>query len=273
MNHFLSLIAVAALLLGGLATSVPATTITDDFAISHNYAGGDVGGTIWSGVLNSGNADALNANTAAAGKLQFDVANNVGFDWDRQNAPFLYVDVAGGDFDARVSVADWAWPSNYPNEDSHYACPALMAYGDSDRFVASQLNAFNWGATVQRSLYDGNAIDELDDAGHLVGPDVSGAGFSQLRLTRVGDVFHAYGRNSTSPVADDADWIEMGSGILRTDMAGAVKIGLAYGTYSGFDATTNFDDFRLTTVPEPGTLSMVLGGAFGLLAYAWRRRR
>jgi len=31
--------------------------------------------------------------------------------------------------------------------------------------------------------------------------------------------------------------------------------------------------FELTTVPEPSTFVLLAMGAFGLLAYAWRKRR
>lgn len=272
MNRFVSLLSTA-LAVGLLATGASATTITDDFSTTHDYAAGNVAGTIWSGVVNSGSADALNANSAAAGKLQFNVANNVGFDWDMQNAPFLYVDVAAGDFDARVSVADWAWPGNYPEENSHYACPALVAYVDSDHFVTSQLDAFAWGKTKLRSVYDANGTNEFEDVVNLAGPDVSGAGFSQLRLTRVGSVFHAYARNSTSAISDDTGWIEIDSGVVRTDMTGVVKVGVTYGTYSGFDAITNFDDFQLSTIPEPSTMALTVTGLVGLLAYAWRKQK
>ena len=42
----------------------------------------------------------------------------------------------------------------------------------------------------------------------------------------------------------------------------------------GYDHMGIFDDigFRVASVPEPSTITLLLAGAIGLLAYAWRRR-
>ena len=36
---------------------------------------------------------------------------------------------------------------------------------------------------------------------------------------------------------------------------------------------SGISEFNLTTVPEPSTLAIILSGVFGLLAYAWRKRK
>jgi hypothetical protein len=47
--------------------------------------------------------------------------------------------------------------------------------------------------------------------------------------------------------------------------------------YSGHDGQIAFDNVRLTAttapVPEPSTLALLAGGLFGLIAYAWRKRK
>ena len=78
---------------------------------------------------------------------------------------------------------------------------------------------------------------------------------------------------------DVLQWNEETSRIFR---------GLRGGTYqlSSNDMTSsrrNYDDpviakyyydgFRVASVPEPGSLALLLAGAFGVLAFPWRRRR
>lgn len=37
--------------------------------------------------------------------------------------------------------------------------------------------------------------------------------------------------------------------------------------------TTNPETITISAVPEPGTIALLAGGLFGLLAYAWRKRK
>jgi hypothetical protein len=39
------------------------------------------------------------------------------------------------------------------------------------------------------------------------------------------------------------------------------------------DLHATFDDIRAQTIPEPGTIAMLLAGSLCLLGIAWRRRR
>ena len=41
----------------------------------------------------------------------------------------------------------------------------------------------------------------------------------------------------------------------------------------GTDGTNNVQAFVIYAVPEPGTLTLLLAGLVGLLAYAWRKRK
>ena len=63
--------------------------------------------------------------------------------------------------------------------------------------------------------------------------------------------------------------------LVRTDLTGTLKVGLALSDYvSGVGNTAQCDDFSLTvgTVPEPSTIVLLSSGLLGLLAYAWRKR-
>jgi hypothetical protein len=54
-------------------------------------------------------------------------------------------------------------------------------------------------------------------------------------------------------------------------IGGAISSGQIFG-YTG-DFPLSATQLVLTTVPEPSTIAILLAGAIGLLAYAWRRRR
>ena len=78
---------------------------------------------------------------------------------------------------------------------------------------------------------------------------------------------------------DGTTWTEQqwGGGsydLVRTDLTGALKVGIALSDYAaGSGNTAQFANFSLTTVPEPGAMVLLATGLIGLLAYAWRKRR
>jgi hypothetical protein len=109
-------------------------------------------------------------------------------------------------------------------------------------------------------------------------------GFTQYGAKTAGTIELGYGSaygvnrltadSSNCPVPANGTW-ELWT---KTFTTGANPAGL--GDYLRVEVNVNatqqlFDNVQLTasTVPEPGTLTMVVLGAFGLLAYAWRKRK
>jgi hypothetical protein len=56
---------------------------------------------------------------------------------------------------------------------------------------------------------------------------------------------------------------------------GNLDPGAAIGVYTDMRGNGNvrFDNLRMDVVPEPSTLALLAAGLFGMLAYAWRKRR
>jgi hypothetical protein len=55
---------------------------------------------------------------------------------------------------------------------------------------------------------------------------------------------------------------------------GGQKLMIALCGFSGGDAgRIAFDNVRVNAVPEPGMLALLASGVFGMMAYAWRRRK
>lgn len=51
-----------------------------------------------------------------------------------------------------------------------------------------------------------------------------------------------------------------------------VMLGLGTGSH-GYQQAIDFDNVRLSTIPEPGTLALLTAGVIGLICYAWRKRK
>ena len=62
--------------------------------------------------------------------------------------------------------------------------------------------------------------------------------------------------------------------VQSTDAWAGLPLGIWLDMYSG-GANTGifFDNVRLTSVPEPGTLALLAAGLMGLVAYAWRKQK
>jgi hypothetical protein len=59
--------------------------------------------------------------------------------------------------------------------------------------------------------------------------------------------------------------------VLKTDAGNLDQVGIYFEALSG--GTTFVTSFSVSQVPEPGTITLVVSGLIGLLAYAWRRRK
>lgn len=87
-----------------------------------------------------------------------------------------------------------------------------------------------------------------------------------------------FASTDTLPTAEPTTW-DMQAGY--TGLSG-IAYGYAYyngRVYTSYTVGNRFDEYRITTkwsdivVPEPSTLALLASGLFGLLAYAWRKRK
>ena len=240
----------------GLAiTTATAATVTDNFATSHDYLTSGVAGTIWSGVLNAGGAQAMNT-TTTPGALTVSVATGRQWGWGVWNAPMLYID-AVGDFEANVTVTDSGKGINWWKA-------SLMAYVDNGNIMQIQLiSPVDYDRTNGANWQDGAAVG----AGEGGGEGNYWTPFAQMKMVRTVDSFQMYVRHN-----DTETWTTYGFGpMVRNDLNGVpVKIGLSFETADGAASSAHFDNFSLTTVPEPA--GMLLLGCGGLLTL-YRRRK
>ena len=241
---------------------------TDDFATSHNFAGGNVVGTMWDGFLfnfANGNATlgAADANLSNAGRLTLRSSNG---DWSGTNddGAFLFKTVTG-DFIATVQVA--AMDNNQWNDAGLMARVASLANGGVGE---------DWVAVRECPIANVSGLRNTDNG---VSSDLALADGLQswLRLVRSGDIFAAY--RSTNGI----DWSEIGS-VSRTDLSGLpLQVGLWQATFSANEGVAQFDNFALATPPvvtnQPvpqvslvgGTASFSVGAAgAGTLSYQWQ---
>ena len=121
--------------------------IHDDFDVGADYLTAGTAGTIWNGVLNAGTASRLDTlpteidRVRLAGHLVMAVPENASCGLGGaasgphvQNAPYLYVNVPQGDFDARVRIKSLS--------EGHYSVAGLMARLDDNNFVSVNRNQF-----------------------------------------------------------------------------------------------------------------------------------
>ena len=112
--------------------------------------------------------------------------------------------------------------------------------------------AFLWLHTQ----YTSNAMDDRFDL-----QLASGEFFDDQGLEYILGSYRAFGNNATHTLNGS---ISTGSGASPTVLA-ALE--------SASDHLPVVVDYRLFPIPEPSTLVLLAMGAFGLLAYAWRKRR
>jgi len=240
---------------GGAAT---AATVSDDFSGSHDYSGKNVTGTIWDGVMiNDGfsgtqntTVSAANSNTSNAGRLTLTTANG---DWGGASADgfFLYLMVSG-DFTATVQVVS-ASVVNYHDLGLMARAADEAAGGAGEDYVAGRYFAAG-GANNLRSV-DDSAETNTDGAGLR----------SFLSISRSGNVF-TYVRASDSAFTTGVET----SSVTREDLDDVpLQVGIWQATFTGSQGTAVFDNFTLTTVPEPSVIG--LGGMAALVLL--RRRR
>lgn len=242
-------------LTGGAAA---AATISDDFSGSHDYSGKNVAGTIWDGVMiNDGfsgtqntTVGAANSNTSNAGRLTLTTANG---DWGGSTADgfFLYLTVSG-DFTATIDLVS-ASVVNYHDLGLMARAADEADGGAGEDYVAGRYFAAG-GSNNLRSV-DSDVETNYDAAGLR----------SYLSLSRSGNVF-TYVRASDSGFTTGV----VTSSVTRDDLDGLpLQVGIWQATFTGSQATAVFDNFTLTTVPEPSVIGL---GGMGALVLLRRRR-
>ncbi len=262
MKRYVSLVSVVALGLLATTASAAVTTVTDDFSVAHDYLTQGVTGTIWDGVMN-GDAVTVANTTANAGVLTTTLNSTAGYGWDSShtNAPFLYKNVSAAEnFTMQVKVA--------ASSTDGYDVAGLLVYMDNSNFVGANANYFAPGMYEFRSLTNGN---QTGNQGETFSRSAS---YLKLIYTAATSTFNMYAST------DGTTWSAIMGGqssydLVRTDMTGTLKVGIAYADYVSGTPTAQFDDFSLTTgtVPEPSALALLATGLLSLLAYAWRKRK
>ncbi len=220
--------------------------IRDDFHAPRNYLTEGTSGSIWHGILNAKNASRLDTQphrldgVEHSGRLIIAVPEGGNVGWSRperdrtfKNAPYLYINVPKGDFDARVRVAS--------QTHGLWSACGLMARLDDDNFLAINRNQFfsNYKCCATRSEQAGMDADadsydrQIHDA-------------CCLRLVREGDAFRAY----YSVAGEESFWIPVPWGndsmvMRRPELNGPMQVGLWYGTFNTIAGSVAFDDFSV----------------------------
>ncbi|MCX6877812.1 MAG: immunoglobulin domain-containing protein [Verrucomicrobia bacterium] len=192
----------------------------DSFQIYHDFAGGDVTGTMWDGVLNAQNLDPGTDTTGGVLHLP-NGAEGIG------NCPTLYKTVpAGVDFDVQVYIP--SMPAGV------YASGGLIARTAS----ASPLN---WVAAYTLPA----------NQSHYFYSNVNGGGATEqfwgsyppyLRLQRVGTTFNYYNKSTAG-----GTWSLVRS-VERTDLTGELLVGIWHDNAAG-STDWQFDNFSVWMAP------------------------
>ena len=244
----------------GASDSDPATlnvvaslgVAADDFNRHHDYAGGNVSGTIWDGVLNPASLDP--GSDTSGGVLHW---RNTGEGWELANGsgPFLYK-LVKGDFDSEIEVAALEYVQ-WSDGGIMARVPNLDDAGPGEDYVSALLfSANNTDAWAQN-----NRLRSTDDSLTTTLTTSGAIGERFLRLERAGNTFNYY----TKAAAGDA-W-RLRETVTRGDLPALLQVGLQHGTFVGNAADRQFDNFRLSGPNIVGALSAERVG--DRLALSW----
>jgi len=231
-----------------------AVTLSDSFDASHDYASGNVTGTIWSGVLNTGKLLSGVANTSSPGQLAWVVDSNAGWENGLANSPTLYR-LVSGDFSVSVQVTSISYVP-YADGGIIVRAPNLGDAGPGEDYVALRYYAGGFNATRNTD-------------GGITGNTNYAALDPWLRVDRQGNIFRFF----TKPT-ESSTW-QLRDAIVRSDLGplSTLQVGLWFGTFSSYSGTVTFDNFQLTAVPEPSGLLLLSLGLVGLVVAGSRRIR
>ena len=222
-------------------------TIRDNFEVKRNYLTDGTSGTVWSGILNVDKAlrlDTLPVNIDGqrqAGLLTIAVTKDSWAGWaqphrDRtwNNAPYLFVNVAKGDFEARVHIqSQTAGP---------WSVAGLMVRREDGGFASVNCNRFDSNGCQFATRGNWTDVDTDNSV-----PAEADKGIA-LRLVRMGDTFMASGSIDDGQTWKALNWGEgknsLGGTVMRLpDMVGAVQVGLWYGTFNPAEGEASFQNF------------------------------
>lgn len=251
-----SLVLTAAVLVSVGGIGQARAEVIDNFDTAHDYLADGVAGTVWNGLLNAGNASAVDANTSNAGQLTITTnGNTTAWDGGGQSGPMLYQEVTG-DFVASVTIS--SGDANNFNVASLLARnPSTVTTAADESFYSVNYNFFGATPGVQRRNVNPGSTTKFDTTTVAVGAP------TMLQIERTGDDFLA-----SYSTDGGANWIAMGSAVTKSDMPDTIQIGLAAANYGNNSFSVVFDDFVL--VPEPASLGLL---ALGALAMMPRPRR
>jgi len=160
------------------------------------------------------------------------------------------------DYTLETVVTSW---SESGEGGDHSNAGILLVSGDGNNtylfgvYANSTITAAcSGGATLNTSLSSSDIIGENVNVGLKVARSDSDYTFS-----------YKLGTNG--------NWNTLGT---IADSYGISTIGLYSKTWGGVSiSNATFDSMSFTVVPEPSAVAMVVTGLFGLLAYAWRKRK
>ncbi len=245
----------------GLALTAQADVVSDNFSVSKNFLTTGVTNSIWDGVYfgagefpggangtAAGNTTVANANTTSNNVLTVTSSQT---DWE--GAPddgFFLFKVVNGDFTADVRVL------NFDNGAFNTAGLQARAFGSQGSTINGGENFVSWTYFFNQFNIGNYFRTELNGA--LTQRPKGVATNLWLRLERVGDVFNAYERLTTSD-----PWALIDTQ-TRADMNGLpVQVGIIHATFDSGGTTTRtaqFEGFSLnrssvTPVTVPGSAS------------------
>ncbi len=242
--------------------STAQAVLTDDFSVAHDYLAAGVGGTIWDGILNPGNATTMNT-TGVAGTLEISVGPGINV----PNHPLLYID-AVGDFEATVEFKDFNLATNW-------SMSSLQAYAEPMANGVAGMDIMEIRLMTPADYDRTQGVDWLNGAekgaGEAGGEGTYWVPFAGYKMVRQNNEFQMYVRDNVNDAGDDPNlWTTYGRGpMVREDLDGIpVKVGLSFFTIVATTGAQHFDNF--TFIPEPATMSLL--GIGGLVALIRRRK-
>jgi hypothetical protein len=215
--------------------------------VERDFLKSGVQGDVWCGILNADKASRIDTLPVAIdGKLQHGlltiaVPENAFVGWAAphrghvwNNAPYLYVNVAKGDFEAHVQVKSQTL--------GLYSVAGLMVRAEDGSFVSVNFNRF----TSKQLRFATRCNWRNVDADNW-SPTDSDQNIA-LRLVRMGSTFLAYGSNDNGDTWIPLDWGKgknsLGGTLLHLpDAAGPVQLGLWYGTFNPMPGQASFRRF------------------------------